>query len=69
MGFAGGSVVRNLPACRRPRFDLWIKKIPRIRTWKLNPVFLPRKSQGQRSLRSQKSLKQIYNTDAVYLFQ
>ena len=28
LGFLGGSVVKNLPAMRRPRFDPWVGKIP-----------------------------------------
>ena len=35
---------------RRPRFDLWVRKIPWRREWLPTPVFLPRKSHGQRSL-------------------
>ena len=35
---------------RRCRFDPWIGKIPRRRTWQPTPVFLPGKSHGQRSL-------------------
>ena len=36
--------------CRRPRFSPWVGKIPWRRQWQLNPVFLPGKSHGQRSL-------------------
>ena len=36
--------------CRRPRFDAWVGKIPWRRTWQHTPVFLSRKSHGQRSL-------------------
>ena len=36
--------------CRRPRFDPWVRKIPRRRKWQATPVFLPGKSHGQRSL-------------------
>ena len=35
---------------RRPRFDPWVWKIPWRRKWLPTPVFLPGKSQGQRSL-------------------
>ena len=35
---------------RRPRFHPWIRKIPWRRKWQPTPVFLPGKSQGQRSL-------------------
>jgi len=39
--------------CRRSKrhgFDSWVTKIPWRRQWKPTPVFLPGKSQGQRSL-------------------
>ena len=36
--------------CRRYRFDPWVVKIPWRRKWHSTPVFLPEKSQGQRSL-------------------
>ena len=39
--------------CRRFNrcaFDLWVRKIPWSRKWQCNPVFLPGKSHGQRSL-------------------
>ena len=35
---------------RRLRFNPWVGKIPRRRKWQPTPVFLPGKSQGQRSL-------------------
>ena len=35
---------------RRDRFDPWVMKILWRRKWQLTPVFLPRKSHGQRSL-------------------
>ena len=35
---------------RRCRFDPWVKKIPWRRKWQPTPVFLPGKSQRQRSL-------------------
>ena len=34
----------------RHGFDPWVGKIPWRRKWQLNPVFLPGKSHGQRSL-------------------
>ena len=46
-------VVKNLPANAgdmRHRFDSWVRKIPWKRKWPPTPVFLRRKSQGQRSL-------------------
>ena len=36
--------------CRRPEFCSWAGKIPWRRKWQPTPVFLPGKSQGQRSL-------------------
>ena len=47
--FPGGSVVKKCP-CRRCRFNPWVGKIPWRRKWQPTPVFLPRKSHGQRSL-------------------
>ena len=43
-------MVKNLVACRRPRFSPWVRKIPRRRVWQPTPEFLPRESHGQRSL-------------------
>ena len=42
----------NEPTCqfRRYRFDPWVEKIPWTRKWQPTPIFLPRKSHGQRSL-------------------
>ena len=48
VGFPGGSEVKNLPVCRRREFSPWVRK----RKWHPTPVFLPRKSHGQRSLAS-----------------
>ena len=36
--------------CRRPRFDPWVRKIPRRREWLPTLVFLPGESRGQSSL-------------------
>ena len=36
--------------CRRIGFDPWVRKIPWRRKWQSTPIFLPRKSHGQRSL-------------------
>ena len=36
--------------CRRYGFDPWVEKIPWRRAWQPSPVFLPRKSNGQKSL-------------------
>ena len=35
---------------RRPGFDPWVRKITWRKKWQASPVFLPGKSQGQRSL-------------------
>ena len=48
-GSPGGSVVKNPPAMRRPRFHPWIRKIPWRRKWQLTPGFLPGESHGRRS--------------------
>ena len=41
--------IKNLQ-CRRSRFNPWIGKISWRREWQPTPVFLPEKSDGQRSL-------------------
>ena len=38
--------------CRKLGFNLWVGKIPLRKKWQPTPVFLPRKSLGQRSLES-----------------
>ena len=39
--------------CKRLRFNLWVRKIPRRRAWQPTPVFLPREQPGgQQSMRS-----------------
>ena len=43
-------MVKNLPAMQRPRFNPWVEKIPWRREQLPTPLFLPRESQGQRSL-------------------
>ena len=65
-------VVKNLPAnaedIKRCGLDPWVRKIPWRRSWQpCTPVFLPRESHGQRSLKgfspqvtkSQTQLKQL----------
>ena len=42
--------VKNGVQYRRPRFSAWVGKIPFKKPWQPTPVFLPRESQGQRSL-------------------
>ena len=46
------SLSSNEFACqyRRHGFDPWVGKVPWRRAWQPTPVFLPRKSNGQRSL-------------------
>ena len=46
MGFAGGPVVKNLPA----KQETWVGEIPWRRDRLATPVFLPGKSHGWRSL-------------------
>ena len=36
--------------CGRPKFNPWVRKIPRRRKWHPTPVLLPGKSHGWRSL-------------------
>ena len=48
MGLLGGSAVKIHVECRRGRFNPWVRKIPWRRKWQLTPVFLPRKSHGDR---------------------
>ena len=48
-GFPGGSLIKNLPAYWRSRFDSWIRKIPWRRGWQCTPVFLPGEFHGWRS--------------------
>ena len=53
MGFPGGSEKESTSQCRRHKrcgFHSWVLKIPWGRKWQATAVFLPGKSQGQRSL-------------------
>ena len=45
-------MVKHVPAVRETwvRFDPWVEKTPWRRQWHPTPVFLPRKSHGQRSV-------------------
>ena len=44
-------MVKNLPANAGDLgFDPWVRKIPWRGKWQPTPVFLPEKSQGQKSL-------------------
>ena len=43
-------MVKNLPECKRSRFDPWVRKIPWRREWLPIPVFLPGEFHGQRNL-------------------
>ena len=47
--------IKNLPECRRPGFNPWVKKILWRRKWQTTPISLPWKSHGQRSLQSMAS--------------
>ena len=53
-GFPRGAGDKQLTSQYRRRkrhgFNPWIRKIPWRRAWQPTPVFLPRESQGQRSL-------------------
>ena len=55
IGNRTSQVAQNPPACQRRRlkkweFDPWVRKIPWSRKWQPNPILLPGKSHGQRSL-------------------
>ena len=43
-------MVENLLQCRRSKFEPWVGKMPWRKKWQATPIFLPRKSHGQRSL-------------------
>ena len=45
----------QLRRCKRPRFNLWVRKIPWNRKWQPTLVFLPGKSHEQRSLAGYRS--------------
>jgi len=47
---SGKRICLQLRRQRIHRFDPWVRKILWKRTWQLTPVFMPGKSQGQRSL-------------------
>ena len=50
-GFPDGSaVIEPARQCRRPGFDLWVRKIPWKREWLPTPIFLSREFHGQRGL-------------------
>ena len=50
-GFSAGSDGKESALqCRRPRFSLWVGKIPWRREWQPIQGFLSGKSQGQRRL-------------------
>ena len=65
-------VVKNLPANAGDLrdvglFDLWVGKISWRKAWQLAPVFLPRESNGQRSLADSypKGHKELETTEAT----
>ena len=49
-GASGKESACQCRMCGEVGFDLWVWKIPWRRKWQPTPVFLPGKSQGQRSL-------------------
>ena len=49
-GFPGSSVVKNKPDKQEMQFRSRVGKIPWRRKWQPTPIFLLRKSHGQRSL-------------------
>ena len=65
LGFPGGSVIKNPPARQEP----WIQSLgpedPWGRKWQPTPVFLPRKSHGQRTLYSPWGRKRIDTTQLL----
>ena len=68
--FSGDSVVRICLLCRRPRFSLWVGKIPWRRKWLPTPLFLPGKSHGQWKLAgySPWGHKELDTTERFYKF-
>ena len=56
--------------CRRPRFDLWVGKIPWRRKWLPTPVFWPGEFHGQRRLAgySPWGCKEIDTTEVTSTF-
>ena len=73
MCFPGGaSGKESICQCRRCGFDPWITKIPGRGKWQSNPVLLPGKFHGQRSLVGQsmgwqKVSHDLAHTDKKYL--
>ena len=67
-------VVKNPPAkarrCKRLEFDPWVGKILWRRKWQPTPVFLLRKSHGQRSLAgySPQGRKESDVTEHTYIY-
>ena len=61
---------RICPRFRGPRFDPWVRKIPRRKEWYPTPVFLPGKSHGQRSLAgcSPRSCKELETTEWLSMY-
>ena len=49
-GASGKESTYQCTRCKRQEFDPWVRTIPWRRKWQPTPVFLPRKSHGQRSL-------------------
>ena len=60
-------VVKNPTSVQETGFDPWVGKIPWKRTWQPIPVFLLRKSHGQRRLvgYSSQGCKELDTTEAT----
>ena len=56
MVFPGRSVVENLPVNVG---DTWVEKLPWKSKWQPTPVFLPRKSHGQRMQATVRRVKKV----------
>ena len=50
LGSSVAQSVKTYLQCRRPGFDLWVRKSPQRGKWQPPPVFLPGKPHGQRIL-------------------
>ena len=50
LGFLVAQTVKNLPKCRRPRFDPLVRKVLWRREWQPIPVSLFGESHGQKAL-------------------
>ena len=69
LGFLSGTSGKDT-ACqckkhKRCMFDLWGEKVPQRRAWQSTPVFLPKESQGQRSLVGSRGRKEWDTSEAT----